>query len=139
MASTRILMDEHRVIERVLTSLEATGVARQGGPIGAMLWEHEEGRRLNRAMRSAAFSLDAGQSNQAATVAQHALAYGTLLRQHIATEDGVLLPLADRVIGPAQRPGLTAAFDRIEHEVTGAGVHERYLTMADRLEAAARR
>jgi len=178
MEATDSLMGEHRVIERVLTSLEtaaqgltagrpvgaaffveaadfikgfadgchhmkeegvlfpaleAAGVPRQGGPIGVMLAEHVEGRRLTQAMRSAALSLAAGQSDQAAAVAQHALAYVALLRQHIAKEDRILFPMADRVIAPAAQGDLTEAFERVEHEETGEGVHEKYHALAHEL------
>jgi hemerythrin-like domain-containing protein len=178
MQATDILMDEHRVIERVLTSLEAAarrlaggqpieatffvdaadfvkgfadachhrkeegvlfpameaaGVPNRGGPIGVMLAEHEEGRRLTRAMRSAAEGLGAGRPAEKDAVVESALGYVTLLRQHIAKEEGVLFPMADRVIKPADQPGLTEAFERVEHEETGEGVHEKYVALADRL------
>ena len=35
-----------------------------------------------------------------------------------------------------QQPQITAAFDHIEHEETGAGVHEKYLGLAAELEKA---
>jgi len=99
MKATEILMEEHRVIEGVLTSLEtaakrlstgqavaagiflkaadfikgfadgchhrkeegvlfpalvANGMPKDSGPVAVMLAEHEEGRRLTRAMREGA-------------------------------------------------------------------------------------
>jgi hemerythrin-like domain-containing protein len=183
MRATEILMEEHRVIERVLAALEAgagklaegkavrpqfflsaaefvkgfadgchhrkeegvlfpameaAGVPRQGGPIGVMLAEHEEGRRLTQGMRAAAEKLAAGEIAWRADVIKNAQAYVALLQQHISKEDGVLFPMADRIILAARQAKLTEEFDHVEHEETGAGVHEKFLALADRLEAEAR-
>ncbi|MBM3803862.1 MAG: hypothetical protein FJW26_16290 [Acidimicrobiia bacterium] len=47
---------------KLFPAMESAGVARQGGPIGVMLAEHDEGRRLTRAMREAAEQPEAGQT-----------------------------------------------------------------------------
>jgi hemerythrin-like domain-containing protein len=184
MQATSILMDEHRVIERMLGDLESAserlasgapirpgffldaaefvkgfadgchhrkeegvlfpamesaGVAREGGPIGVLLAEHEEGRRLTGAMRAAAEKLEAGSIAFRGEVVRHAQAYVALLRRHIAKEDSVLFPMADRLLLPAAAARLAEDFDRVEHEETGAGVHEKYLAMAEAMaEALAR-
>ncbi len=179
MKAADILMDEHRVIERVLTVLEtaaqrlesaqpispaffmnaadfikgfadgchhkkeegvlfvammAHGVPDRGGPIGVMLAEHEQGRAFTRAMLSAAQRLEAGDQSARGEVVSNALGYVTLLRQHIFKEDNILFPMADRVIPPAEQEKVSADFERVEHEETGAGVHEKYLALAEKLE-----
>ena len=178
MEATKILMEEHRVIERVLSSLgasaarleaghsvrpgffldatdfirgfadgchhrkeegvlfpamESAGVPRHGGPISVMLAEHEEGRRLTRAMREAAEKLSAGDSHAGGEVISSARGYVALLRQHIAKEDGILFPMADHVIGKDQQADIAKEFGRSEHEET-AGLHEKYLAVARALE-----
>ena len=121
----------HRKEEGVLfPAMEAAGVAREGGPIGVMLAEHEEGRRLTGAMRAAAEKLEAGSIAFRGEVVRNAQAYAALLRQHIAKEDTVLFPMADRLLLPAARTKLAEDFERIEVEETGAGVHEKFLGMA---------
>jgi hemerythrin-like domain-containing protein len=72
-----------------------------GGPITAMLGEHEMGRALIR---------DLEQSGPAARVAA-AHQYISLLRTHIAKENGVLFPLADAVLDAAAQQSLTRAFE----------------------------
>ena len=179
MEATRILMEEHRVIERVIASLEAgakqlesgkpmrigffiqaaefikgfadgchhrkeegvlfpameaAGVARQGGPIGVMLAEHEQGRQLTSGMRQAAEKVQAGEASAKAEICQNALGYAALLRQHIMKEDNVLFPMAERVIPLAKQAEVAEAFERVEHEETGEGVHEKYLGLAEALE-----
>ena len=121
----------HRKEEGALfPALESAGVPRQGGPIGVMLAEHEEGRRLTRGMRAAAEKLEAGSVAFRGEVVQAARAYVALLRQHIAKEDTVLFPMADRLLQPAAAARLAEEFDRVEQEETGAGVHDKYMAMA---------
>jgi hemerythrin-like domain-containing protein len=178
MKATDILMDEHRVIERVLLTLEtaagrleqgqavrpgffleaadfikgfadgchhqkeegvlfkameAAGMPSAGGPLAVMLSEHELGRAYTRAMRVAAQKLEAGDKTALGSLVHNARAYVELLRQHIAKEDGVLYPLASRVIPSDVQDRLVEDFEHVEHEETGAGVHEKYLALADRL------
>jgi hemerythrin-like domain-containing protein len=179
MQATQILMDEHRVIERVIASLEAAttdlaqggtvrpgfyfdaadfikgfadgchhkkeegvlfkamaaaGMPTQAGPIAVMLAEHEQGRAYTRGMRQAAERLQAGDESARVDVIRNARGYAGLLRQHIAKEDGVLFPMADQVIPPALQEQVAEDFERVEHEETGEGVHEKYLTLAEALE-----
>jgi hemerythrin-like domain-containing protein len=175
MKATDILMEEHRVIERVLASLEtaanrlsagqaipmdfflkasdfiknfadgchhkkeegilfvalaANGMPQDAGPVGMMLAEHEEGRRLTRAMREGAQRVQGGDAAALSQVIQNALGYAALLRQHIQKEDHILFPMADQVIPIGQQQQIMADFNRIEHE---ADVHEKYLRIADEL------
>ena len=181
MKATEILMEEHRQIEGLLTSLElaakslasgravpagfflkaadfimgftdgchhkkeegilfvalvATGMSNDTGPVAMMLSEHEQGRRLTRAMRAGAEKMQGGDPAAASQVAQNALGYVTLLRQHIQKENRILFPMADRTIPVEQQPQITAAFDHFEQEETGQGVHEKYLSLAAELEKA---
>jgi hemerythrin-like domain-containing protein len=63
--------------------------------------------------------------------------YVRLLHQHIAKEDQILFPMADRVIPAAKHDEVWEAFEKVEHEETGEGVHEKYLALAEALEAEA--
>jgi hemerythrin-like domain-containing protein/NAD-dependent dihydropyrimidine dehydrogenase PreA subunit len=179
MQATKILMEEHRVIERVLTSLDTaanrldrgeavrpgffldaadfvkgfadgchhkkeegvlfeamvdSGLPRQAGPIAVMLAEHEQGRAYTRNMRGAAQKLEAGDQAARAQVVENARGYVTLLRQHIGKEDQVLFPMADHVIPLSKQDQVAEDFERVEHEETGEGVHEKYLALAGALE-----
>jgi hemerythrin-like domain-containing protein len=110
------------------------GVPVQGGPIGVMLAEHEQGRTFTRGMRLAAEKWQTGDESARERVVENAFGYVNLLRGHIHKEDNILFPMADRVIPPEKQEGVTEAFDAVEHEETGAGVHEKYLAMAEALE-----
>ncbi len=125
----------HHKEEGVLfVAMQKNGLPVQGGPLGVMLAEHEQGRILTRGMRQAAELLQNGQAGAAPDVVSNALRYAALLRQHIAKEDNVLFPMADRVIPADQHEQVEQGFEQVEHEETGAGVHEKYLALAEKLE-----
>jgi hemerythrin-like domain-containing protein len=42
--------------------------------------------------------------------------------------------MADSVVPPAEQHQITQDFERVEHEETGEGIHEKYLTLAEKLE-----
>jgi hemerythrin-like domain-containing protein len=179
MKATQILSEEHRVIERVITSLEKAaaqmhagapvepeffidaasfikgfadgchhkkeegvlfkalvdhGMSERGGPVGMMLAEHEQGRVYTRAMLAAAQELQNGDATARARITQNAQGYAALLRQHILKEDTILFPMADQLIPLDQQDDVYVGFERVEHEETGEGVHEKYLGLAERLE-----
>ena len=179
MKATDILMSEHRVIERVIATLEKGahnleagkavrpgffvdasdfikgfadgchhrkeegvlfrmlgehGMPVEGGPVGVMLYEHEQGRAFTRGMRAAAERFQAGDPTARAEIIQNALGYAALLRQHIQKEDRVLFPMADQVIPAAEYAQVLDGFEHVEHEETGEGIHEKYLALAGKLE-----
>ncbi len=110
--------------------LEARGVPREGGPIGVMLQEHEEGRGHVRAMIEALPRAREGDSAAVMRVREHLFAYVDLLREHIDKEDHCLFAMADGLLTEADQRELTEAFERVEREEIGAGVHERYHELA---------
>lgn len=180
MQATEILMSEHRVIERVLNTLDAAaqalqagqpvrpglfieatdfvrgfadgchhrkeegvlfvamadhGAPVQNGPIGAMLLDHEQGRAYTRNLRLAAERLQAGDASAAGEVIANALGYVSLLRAHIMKEDRILFPMADQAIPVEQHAQVFEGFEHVEHAETGEGVHEKFLALAEAIEA----
>jgi hemerythrin-like domain-containing protein len=125
----------HRKEEHVLfTTMSQHGVLVDGGPIGVMLNEHELGRKFTREMRAGAERWAAGDPVGSDAVVTAARNYVRLLQQHIAKEDQILFPLAGRVIPVARHDDVWEAFEKVEHEETGEGVHEKYLGIAEALE-----
>jgi hemerythrin-like domain-containing protein len=129
----------HRKEENVLfKAMSASGVPVQGGPVGVMLDEHEQGRQFTRAMRGGAEKWQAGQEAGQVETLKAAQQYIALLRQHILKENNVLFPMADRFIPLKDQTQVAEDFERVEHEETGASVHEKYLALAEDLEAEAK-
>ena len=120
--------------QNLFPRMEARGVPRAGGPIGVMLFEHDQGRAYVSAIAGAIDAYEADGLSAAGIIVDNARGYVDLLRQHIAKEDGVLFPMADRVLSAADQDELEHSFEQIETEVMGAGTHERYHRLLDDLE-----
>jgi hemerythrin-like domain-containing protein len=116
-------------------AMEAAGIPAQGGPIGVMLAEHDQGRAAVKAMDQAVPGLGSDPAAPGA-FASAALAYTTLLTNHISKENNVLFRMADQLIPPSQDAAMLAAYDEHEAKVTGPGEHERFHAMIAALEQA---
>jgi len=172
MGLTKILTDEHRVIEVVLTCLEKIteeansagslnaesadqaidvirtfadkchhgkeenhlfvrlvekGMPKEGGPVGQMLIEHEQGRWFVQSMADSIPEALKGNASALKTFTQNAQGYVQLLRAHIQKEDKVLFPLADKVLSEEDQKQLMRAFEVVESDHMGKGTHEKHL------------
>lgn len=110
--------------------LEARGMAHDAGPIAVMLSEHIEGRRLLSNISGLLPAAGRGDRDAVASIADNLAAYINLLDNHIAKENGVLFPMADRILSNEDQSLLEAAFAKVEKEETGEGVHEKYHALA---------
>ena len=99
--------------------LVKAGIPDQGGPIGQMLAEHVEGRGFIKAMEAAI-----GNSVDGRAFAEAAGGYARLLRSHIAKENDVLFPLAERTLPAPELDGIFERFEQHEETVIGHGRHE---------------
>lgn len=124
----------HAKEERHLfVKMQERGMPLHSGPIAVMLQEHDEGRRLVRAVAEALPGAQSGDAEAIAAVKNNLSTYARLLRAHIAKEDNVLYPMADQLFTAEDQRSLTEAFDRVEAEETGEGVHEKYHQLAHKL------
>ncbi len=117
----------HAKEEKALFPALVTASPKEGGALVRRLeGDHAAGRHLVASMRSEAAAFESGDAKSRTQFAKDARSYAALLTQHIGAETKLLLPMIDRVIPAAERTALAGAFDRIEREVTGAGLHEEY-------------
>ncbi|MCL5025703.1 MAG: hemerythrin domain-containing protein [Chloroflexi bacterium] len=124
----------HAKEENILfTTMEARGLPRQGGPTGVMLIEHEQGRGFVRGLAEAVSRYKAGDAAAKQAIIRNATGYADLLTQHIKKEDTILYPLADRMLGPAERREMLKRFEDVEAERPGD--HEKYHSLVHELEA----
>ena len=122
--------------EQVLfPAMEEHGIPREGGPIGMMLMEHEEGRGYVRSMLGAIALVETKNEAAKEILIDKAKAYLRLLKEHIQKEDEVLFRIADDVISPDEQKQLLRSFEEHEAKEIGEGVHEKYLKIAEELEA----
>ncbi|HZV81128.1 MAG TPA: hemerythrin domain-containing protein [Geobacteraceae bacterium] len=117
-------------------ALVTNGMPRQNSPVAAMLMEHDLGRIYVKEFDTAAREAQAGASGREETIAANALAYAALLRDHIAKEDDILYPLAERVIPEGMRDTIVAGYEKAEAAVAGEFT-ERYARIVAKYEAIA--
>jgi hemerythrin-like domain-containing protein len=121
--------------EQVLVpAMEEHGIPKDGGPIGMMLMEHEEGRGYVRAMVAAIRLVETKNEVAKEILIEKAKAYLQLLREHIQKEDEILFRIADDVIPADEQKQLLRSFEEHEAKEIGEGVHEKYLRLVEELE-----
>jgi hemerythrin-like domain-containing protein len=121
--------------EKVLfPAMEERGIPREGGPVGMMLTEHEEGRGLVRLMLAAIALMETKNEVAKEILIDKAKTYVRLLKEHIRKEDEILFRIADDVIPADQQKALLRSFEEYEAKEIGEGVHEKYLKLVEELE-----
>lgn len=105
--------------------LQRKGMLRGGGPIGAMLFEHDQGRELIREMAAGAAEYETSPGPAAKRWVAAAGNYSMLLREHIMKENDVLFCMAEQMLSPSEQESLAADFEKAEIEKMGAGTHEK--------------
>lgn len=127
----------HAKEENVLfEALVANGMPRESSPVAAMLMEHDQGRAYVAAMEQGAKDALEGNPGSSLIIAANAGNYLELLREHIAKEDDILYPLAERVIPETARDGILNGYAAAEAR-TPADFTRRYAELVEHYEAEA--
>lgn len=108
------------------------GIPCMGGPLGVMLCDHVRARALRRHMKEA-LPLLGNDTEARRRFVDAAQQYVDLMDQHIAREDQVLFPMAQEVTTAQEDAKLMEAFEELERQVVGEGVHERYHHLVEEL------
>jgi len=114
-------------------ALVDNGMPKEHSPVAAMLMEHDKGRSFVRAMESAVHEAQAGRTDKYLSIADNALGYTALLRDHISKEDEILYPLAERVIPETMRTGILQGYQTAEAQVSPE-FGERYQSIVTQYE-----
>ena len=101
--------------------------------MAVMLAEHVEGRGHVGALVAIGEGDGLLSADERDSVVEHALAYVPLLRAHIMKEDNILYPMAIQAIPHDEMEAMNADFEAFEANVMGAGEHEKFHALADRL------
>jgi len=118
---------------KLFPKLQERGMPGNAGPIAVMLHEHTLGRNEVSAIAGALDEFTGGVADAAKPLAEHLLGYVNLLRGHIDKENNVLFAMADKILTTADQEELYGAFEAIEAEEIGEGVHEQYHQFAHEL------
>lgn len=105
--------------DHLFPALERHGMPREGGPIGVMLVEHDDGRAAVGGMRTAL----AATPPDLDEFASHAAPFVELLRGHIAKEDHVLFRMAEESLPADTVTELESLFDKVTTLEIGAGAY----------------
>ncbi len=112
--------------EFLFPALVSVGIQKEGGPIGVMLAEHDQGRGFVKAMKQSLSSYKTGDASAAVSLVTNAGSYIQLMTQHIQKEENVLFDMADKHLSEERQMGLWEEFEKLEKERIGAGRHEAF-------------
>lgn len=118
-------------------ALQRKGMPVDGGPIGVMLFEHDNGRAFVQEMADAACAYEGGEAGVAARWAAAARGFAQVLRAHIDKENNILFVLAERMLSAAEQDELAAAYAEVEAEHAATGEQARLEELMQSLRAAA--
>lgn len=118
--------------DRLFPKIESRGIPRQGGPVGVMLMEHNQGRDNVRAMSE---SVDAanGDGDTMKKFIGNARSFVSMLRAHIDKEDECLYPMANDALTDTDQAELKESFEKFDRDGMGHEAHEKYIRTADEL------
>lgn len=111
--------------ELLFPLLESKGMPREGGPVGCMRVEHDQGRELVQAMRRNTPGCVLGDKAAKSAWAEAARGYAVLLRNHIWKENQVLFRMADQLTSAEEQELLFAGFAKVDKGKMNAGTHAR--------------
>jgi len=114
----------------LVPKMEERGISRESKPISFVLKEHVRGREKVKAIAEALPRAKKGDSSAIKSLKDNLSTYVQLLRGHIDREDNILFPMADRIFTPEDQQVLSAAFEKVEAEEMGEGIHEKYHQLA---------
>ncbi|HKX27158.1 MAG TPA: hemerythrin domain-containing protein [Blastocatellia bacterium] len=114
-------------------ALERKGIRRQGGPLGALVHQHEVERELVAELYRAISGYTAGDAESVRRFVNAARRYIELLTCHMEREDQILFRLAEELFDEADKVELDRAFKRAE-AIVGQCVLETFEQVARELE-----
>lgn len=109
------------------------GMPKDNSPVAAMLMEHDQGRCFVGALEVAVHEAQTGRSDVYQAVADNALGYAALLRDHISKEDEILYPLAERVLPEGVRESILEGYQTGEAQADSE-LSEHYAAIVEQYE-----
>jgi hemerythrin-like domain-containing protein len=119
----------------LIPALASAGVPVDSGIVAAVIEEHAEGRRRVSEMRKHAGGMSMGDRGAAtAGFIEEAHAFTSLLEQHMVREEAELFPLGEARLDEAAQLALADSFAKLESDVLGSGVREKFALLLGYLE-----
>ena len=111
------------------------GMPRQTGPLAVMFHEHVLGRARVAALRGLGEAEGPLAPVEVQLAVENASGFIELLRAHIQKEDGILYPMAERLLTGTELDALETAFEGFEKTMRGDGSLDRFHALAEALTA----
>ena len=109
------------------------GMPRQTGPLAVMFHEHVLGRARVAALRGLGEAQGPFAPVEVQLAVENASAFVELLRAHIQKEDGILYPMAERLLTGPELDALETAFEGFEKTMRADGSLDRFHSLAEAL------
>jgi hemerythrin-like domain-containing protein len=119
--------------EILFPAMVKVGFPDQGGFISLMLKEHNYGRKLVDEMKNAITNIKLLKKISREIFIDAANDYIVVMNEHIDTENGALYPIAELRIPLSFDAKLVESFDKLEEERIGAGKHEKFHVLIEKL------
>lgn len=112
--------------ELLFPAMEAGGVQREGGPLCAMLMEHQMGRHCMNGMKGALADMKKEKEKAGVSFVRHTIDYLNILSQHIEKENHCLFPMIEMVLSPEKQSELAEDFMNLEITKIGRGKRQEF-------------
>ena len=124
----------HHVKEEryLFPAMKKHGFFKEGEPITFLL-EHKEARQMVLLIVGKVPQAKMGKLQAADDVATLFQNLIELFHRHMDREDHILFPTADQILTPQEQEEIAQAFEKVETEELGPGVHEKYHHLAHEL------
>lgn len=111
--------------------MEKHGMPRNGGPIAVMLHDHNEGRDYIKQVELGIELFKQGDIGAFIQIQENLLNYCQLLTQHIAKENNVLYPMAERMLAHNVGQNMTEQFENINQSTPQNEYYDKYIRMVE--------
>lgn len=113
--------------------MEKYGMPREGGPIGVMLAEHDEGRNYIKLAAQGVAEYKQGNTKALIEIESNLLDFCTLLTNHIGKENSILYPMAERLLPGKILKAMSENFEAANTATTNNEYFDKYLKMVNEL------
>jgi PAS domain S-box-containing protein len=122
----------HKEEDHLFPLLEASGMPRDGGPLGIMIADHRKSEEALAALRSAAAAYTAGSQDALASLRTAFSEYSGVLKEHFWKENDILFPMGRRILDDADDARVIKGIEAVEAGI-GTDTRQRYYALARRI------
>lgn len=115
-------------------AMESAGLSKEEMLVEAITTEHDLGRGYVRGIGDALMHYSLGDTRAGLVLCENTGKYVKLIAEHMAKEEDVVFPLADKHLSEVAKRELTQAFEKIDEDVIGREQQEKFMRIVSTLE-----